>query len=87
MIWMLIAVIEGEPIKTNLTYDSLSACLAADEQVRAEHAKEFNVWMTWAAQNPSESAYPDSQAFMQKRIGLDTYYTCIPHNVEDEGTP
>ena len=87
MIWMLIAVIEGEPIKTNLTFDSLSACLAADDEVRLEHAKEFNAWVSWAAENPSDSSYPESQAFMEKRIGLKTYYTCIPHNVEDMGAP
>ena len=87
MIWMLIAVIESEPVKTNLTFESLSACLAADDEVRSEHANEFNAWLSWAAENPEQSLFPESQAFMEKRIGLATYYTCIPYNGESESTP
>ena len=43
--------------------------------------------MSWASQNPKESGFPESQAYMQKRIGLDTYYTCIPHKADGEATP
>jgi hypothetical protein len=78
MVWMLIAFVAGEVIETGLTYESLEACLAAEETIRREHAEAYNEWLAWAQDNPEQSGYPDSQQFMQRRIGISTGYTCIP---------
>ena len=77
---MLIVVVFGiAPIKTNLLFDSLDDCLKAEDAMRTEYSRAFNAWLQWAQKNPDEAGYPNSQAFIQKRDGLESPGTCIPH--------
>lgn len=80
MKWMLIIlVVGGSPAKTNLLFDTLDQCLAAEESMRSEYVLAFNKWHLWAKANPAESGFPNSEGFMKNRIGVNNYGTCIPH--------
>lgn len=82
MEWMLVVVVMGtEPVETGLTYATLKDCLVAEDQVRQEVADNFNEWLQWAAANPKVSGYPESEAFMRGRIGLNNRNTCIPYRI------
>ena len=80
MKWMLVVLVfGGSPVKTNLLYDTLDECLKAEDSMRSEYVLAFNKWNSWAKANPSEAGFPNSEAFMKRRIGLDNQGTCIPH--------
>lgn len=80
MKWMLVIVVMGAgPVKTDLTFDTLQECLDAEDKSRREVAAAYNRWIKWASANPEESGYPDSEKFMQARLGMANKGTCIPH--------
>ncbi len=80
MKWLLVVMIFGTtPVPTNLVFDSLTECLRAEDQMRASYITAFNSWATWAQRNPQASGFPGSQAFMQRRNGLENFGQCIPH--------
>ncbi len=80
MKWMLIVLVfGGSPAKTNLIFDTLDDCLAAEDLMRNEYSLAFNKWNAWAKANPDVSGYPGSEGFMKRRIGLENTGTCIPH--------
>lgn len=81
MQWTLIVLVLGvSPVKTGLVFDSLDECLSAETAMRSAYADAFNKWQNWAKANPSESGYPGTQPYMQKRIGLNNGGTCIPYS-------
>ena len=46
MKWALVMMAMGTtPIQTNLVYDDLQACYAAEEKIAAEYADVFNQWL------------------------------------------
>ena len=46
MKWVLVMMAMGTtPIQTNLTYDDLQACYAAEEKISAEYTNAFNQWI------------------------------------------
>ena len=80
MKWMLIVIIvNGSPVKTNLLFNTLDECLTAEDSMRKEYVLAYNKWNAWAHANPSEAGIPRSEAFMQNRIGIKNFGTCIPH--------
>ena len=80
MKWMLIVIVFGAtPVKTNLFFDNIDECLKAEEAMRTASARAFNLWLSWAKQNPSEAGYPDSQRLAMKRTGMENQGTCVPH--------
>ena len=64
---------------TNLTFGTLQQCLDAEDQMRRGYAEAYNAWSEWARNDPQVSGYPDSQTFMESKIGLHNWGTCIPH--------
>jgi hypothetical protein len=79
MKWMLIVAVFGTmPVKTDLVFNSIGECLKAEEAMRAAYTQAFNLWQGWAKKNPTEAAYPGSERFQMKRIGLENQGTCIP---------
>ena len=58
------------PIQTNLTYDDLQACYAAEEKISAEYTNAFNQWIKT---NGEETLIPP---FIRQRVlrGI-----CAPH--------
>jgi hypothetical protein len=80
MKWMLVIMVFGTtPVKTELIFQSLSECLKAEDQMKAEYVTAYNIWDKWARENTQESGYPKSKEYQMKRIGLYNPGTCIPH--------
>ena len=42
MKWLLVVIVANTPVKTDLVFDSLRSCLAAETEMRAEWAAEYN---------------------------------------------
>jgi hypothetical protein len=81
MKWLLVFMIFGtSPVPTNLVFDTLDQCLAAEDEVRRSYGTAFNRWRDWARANPTASNFPDSEPFQMGRIGLRNQGVCIPHN-------
>ncbi len=80
MKWMLVVLVMGqEPVKTEITFDSLQDCIEAEFRVRLDIAEAYNNWVKWAAANPEVSGYPESEEFNKVRIGMNNLSVCIPH--------
>jgi hypothetical protein len=71
MKWALVMMAMGTtPIQTNLVYDDLQACYAAEEKIGAEYTNAFNQWIK---ANGEESLIPP---FVKQRIMRGV---CVPH--------
>lgn len=68
MKWLLVVMVLNTPVKTDLVFESLPACLAAEEAMRAEWAQIYNQ----AARN---KAGQDTLDLIQSQM---TKGTCIP---------
>jgi hypothetical protein len=76
MKWMLVVMIFGtQAVKTDLTFDTLDKCLAAEQAMRSEQAEKFNAWRKDAG--PSQGK--DDARFMERRFGLQNQAVCTPH--------
>ena len=42
MKWMLFLLVLGHPVETNLIFDTLNACLKAEDAMRKEYAKAYS---------------------------------------------
>jgi hypothetical protein len=69
MNWLLVAVVSGVPVATNLVFPTLPACLGAEQQMRAEHVALYNA----AIKKPGVT--DDNRNFMASQI---PHGTCIP---------
>lgn len=77
MKWMLVVIIAGAPVKTDLLYETLSDCAVAEDSMRQDYANDFNAWLDRAKADPKKYNYPDSvKDFMAKKIHSGV---CIPH--------
>ena len=82
MKWMLLVFLVQNPllpVETGMIFDSLDDCLKAEDTMRANYARAYNDWLTWAKTHQAEADYPTSDDFMKKRMGIETWGTCIPH--------
>lgn len=70
MNWLLVVIVLGTPVKTDLVYKSLQDCLQAEVQMRADWAAAFN-----AAKSEKPARSPESIGFLSKQT---TSGTCIP---------
>jgi hypothetical protein len=76
MKWMLVIMIFGtQAVKTDLIFDTLDMCLAAEERVRAEMTAKYNSWRASAR----EATRLRDEPFQLRRIGMQNHATCIPH--------
>ena len=74
MKWMLFVLVFGShPVETGLLFDSLDACLKAEETMRKEYARAYSQG-TWA-ENLGQLNDPS----VVSRYGQRTTATCIPH--------
>jgi hypothetical protein len=74
MKWMLFVLVFGShPVETNLLFDSLDACLKAEETMRTEYARAYSqgTWGTTVGEANDPSVV--------SRFGQRTTATCIPH--------
>lgn len=70
MNWLLVVIVLGAPVKTDLVYRSLQDCLQAEQQMRSEWANTYN-----AARAEKPPRTPDSLGYLSKQM---TSGTCIP---------
>ena len=68
MKWLLVALVMNTPVKTDLTFDSLSACMAAEAKMRAE-------WSELYAQAKKTGVEPERLGQISKAM---TTGTCVP---------
>ena len=68
MNWLLVAIVMGTPIRTDLIFPSLSKCLTAEEEMREQWATRFNAAL-------ASKASKESIDFVKGQM---TYGTCIP---------
>ena len=79
MKWVLVVMVLGvAPVKTDLVFPTIGACLEAEAQMRDEYVKAYNTWRRWASKNPQDADVHRTEDFHQKRIGLQNSATCIP---------
>ena len=82
MKWMLLVFLVQNPllpVETGMIFNSLDECLKAEDTMRGDYARAYNDWLTWAKTHQAEADYPTSDDFMKKRMGIETWGTCIPH--------
>ena len=70
MNWLLVVIVLGSPVKTDLVYRSLQDCLHAELQMRSDWAAAYN---TAKVEKPARS--PESLGLLSKQM---TSGTCIP---------
>ena len=76
MKWMLVVMIFGShPVKSDVIFDTLDKCLAAEEAVRAEQESRYNSWRAGA----QGTGRLGEESFQKRRIGMDNRGICIPH--------
>lgn len=76
MKWLLIVLIMNQPVKTDLTFESLNTCMEAEEKMRKEWANRFNEVVSRPAfQKLSAEDKKASRTFMLSQA---TSGTCIP---------
>ncbi len=68
MKWVLIAIVMNTPIKTDMVFNSLSDCLAAEGQMRKEWAEQYS-------QAQKAGASRESLGLMSSQM---TKGTCMP---------
>lgn len=68
MKWLLIAIVMNSPVKTDLVFDSLSDCLAAENAMRKEWTDSYN-------QAQKAGSAKESLGFLSSQM---TKGTCIP---------
>lgn len=68
MKWLLVVIVLNTPVKTDLVFDDLGSCLAAEEQMRAEWAAHYNSALKGKASE-------DSLALIKAQMANGT---CIP---------
>jgi hypothetical protein len=75
MKWMLFVLVFGaHPVETNLVYDTLDACLKAEETMRRDYAQAYSK-STWSTEGAAQTSDPS----VASRYGQKTMATCIPH--------
>ena len=79
MKWMLVVLIGGvTPIQTDVIFDKLSDCLAAEEQLRKAYLDALEAWEKRAAITfERRRDYSKARELQARRF--DNSGTCIPH--------
>ncbi len=68
MKWLLVVLVMNTPVKTDLVFESLELCLAAEAKMRSEWTKIYN-------HAQAKKASKDTLEFIQAQM---TSGTCIP---------
>ena len=78
MKWMLVVVVLNTPVKTDLTFDSLRACLGREESMRIAWQEEVTRATAWLKQFPDAYKGKEHVEFVHKQT---PWGTCIPAKV------
>lgn len=75
MKWLLVMLISGSPIKTDLYFPTLGECLAFEDQVAAQYANAYNEAVKWARENRSQTEFAGIEKLARERMSRGT---CMP---------
>ena len=53
MKWLLVMLVSGSPVKTDLYFPTLRECLLAEDRIAKEYVAAYNELVSWAKQNAS----------------------------------
>ena len=84
MKWMLVVLVGGvTPVQTDVLFDKLSDCLAAEEQLRKAYSDALVAWDQRAATTfERRRDYVRARELQARK--LDNSGTCIPHTGGDQ---
>jgi hypothetical protein len=51
MQWVLVIIVAGSPIKTDLVFPTLRECFQAEDQIAGEYSKAYQESLKWAQDN------------------------------------
>ena len=68
MKWLLVVLVANSPVKTDLVFNDLGACLAAEQDMRAKWTEVYN-------SRAAAKAPKDTLDFIRSQMGNGT---CIP---------
>lgn len=76
MKWLLVVIVMNTPVKTDLVFQSLPACLQAESQMRKEWVEIINNTIAWqnTTSMSTEEKQKNTNFVMQQSISG----TCIP---------
>ena len=84
MKWMLVVLVGGvTPVQTDVMFDKLSDCLAAEEQLRKAYTDALDAWDKRAAITFERRRDYIKARELQARK-LDNIGTCVPHTGGDQ---
>jgi hypothetical protein len=75
MQWLLVMIVSGSPIKTDLYFPTIRECLQAEQQAAAEYAKAYNETMGWAKTTQPAKDYESIENLART---MSHRGTCIP---------
>jgi hypothetical protein len=89
MKWMLVVLIAGvTPVATDLTFEKLSDCFAAEDQLRQAYAEAFDAWTQKAAMTVDRfGRHRDRDFYRARELEAKKFAntgTCVPHAGSDQ---
>jgi hypothetical protein len=76
MKWLLVAIVMHTPVKTDLVFDSLPACLTKESEMRQAWVDVINKTIAWQeSTNMSKDDREKNRTFVMEQM---TSGTCIP---------
>lgn len=78
MKWLLVALVMHAPVKTDLVFDSLGACLQAESAMRKEWTDVINRTVQWTNVNTTMTK-EEKQKNIDFVMNQMTSGTCIPN--------
>jgi hypothetical protein len=83
MKWILVVLIGGvTPVTTDVTFEKLSDCLAAEQQLRQAYADAFDSWNQRAATSDHFDRYRRRDHYRAREMEAKRFAntgTCVPH--------
>src|SRR5215510_9932398 len=88
MKWILVVLIGGvTPIATDVTFEKLSDCLAAEQQLRQAYADAFDAWNQRTATIDRRDRHRGRDYYRAREIEAKKFAntgTCVPHAGTDQ---
>lgn len=75
MQWVLVMLIAGSPIKTDLYFPTLRECLQAEDRIAGEYSRAVNETLKWAKDTQPAKDYGGIENLAVSRLHRGT---CIP---------
>ena len=88
MKWILVVLIGGvTPVTTDVTFEKLSDCLAAEQQLRQAYSDAFDAWNQRAATSDYSERHRRRDSYRARELEAKKFAntgTCVPHAGTDQ---